>query len=181
MQKTQHIPKVASKTIAIAVTLILACAFVFLIGYHLGRRSNNARTPDNADSVPGAAVTSSPEPEVEEEQNISKGESEENIQNPEKVENTKTPVTKTVTTKPTHPQKGYTVQVGAFQYVSNAEGLAAKIKSKGYTVRINPPTEHCRFHVVRVGRYEFRPEAQSFGENIKAEFDLEEYLVVPIQ
>jgi len=181
MRRRQNIPKVASKVIAIAVPLILALAFVFQIGYHLGRRSSSAKLTDNADSMPGAVVASPIEAEVKEEQNIPKRESEEKIRNPEKVESTKPPVIKTVMPKPTIPPKLYTVQVGAFRYVSNAKELAAKISSKGYTVWINPPIEHSSLHIVRVGKFDSRRRAESFGKNIKARFDLEEYLVVLMQ
>ena len=173
MQKTQNIPKVASKAIAIIVALILAFAFVFLIGYHLGYNFGKRSFPKlPEDDEPGVAQASPSEPESKDttpelEQNAPEVEPGENIPPPEKVENTTPPVNETEMPQPMVIfQEQYTVQVGAFRYVSNAERVKELIKSRGYTVWINPPAEDSSLNKVRVGKFDSKNRAQIFGEEI---------------
>jgi len=169
MQKTQNIPKVASKATAIVVALILAFAFVFQIGYYFGGKSVSPE-----DNMSGGEEASPPKIKQKVtiqkfEPIISGKEPEENTRKPEYVEKTKQTPYKTEMPEPTViSQEQYTVQVGAFRYISNAERVKELIKSRGYTVWINPPAEDSSLNKVRVGRFYSKNRAQSFGEEIIA-------------
>jgi cell division protein FtsN len=61
--------------------------------------------------------------------------------------------------KPAASSGNYWVQVGAFKESGNAEGLARKLRSEGFTVQVTRVTRDEPLHVVRVGGYPDRSRA----------------------
>jgi len=59
------------------------------------------------------------------------------------------------------------VQVGAFKESSNAEGLARKLRSEGYSVQVTRVTRDAPLHVVRVGGYPDRSRASAAREELQ--------------
>lgn len=71
------------------------------------------------------------------------------------------------TAKPTASNGGYWVQVGAFKDSGNAEGLARKLRSEGYSVQVTQVTRAELLHVVRVGGYPDRSRASAAREELQ--------------
>jgi len=71
------------------------------------------------------------------------------------------------TTKPTASNGAYWVQVGAFKESGNAEGLARKLRSEGYSVQVTRVTRDAPLHVVRVGGYPDRSRASAAREELQ--------------
>ena len=69
--------------------------------------------------------------------------------------------------KPAASSGGYWVQVGAFKESGNAEGLARKLRSEGYTVQVTRVTRAEPLHVVRVGGYPDRSRAGAAREELQ--------------
>ncbi|HET8530438.1 MAG TPA: SPOR domain-containing protein [Methylomirabilota bacterium] len=61
----------------------------------------------------------------------------------------------------------YWVQVGAFKESKNAEGLARKLRSEGFTVQVAKVTRDEPLHVVRVGGYPDRSKATTAREELQ--------------
>jgi len=61
----------------------------------------------------------------------------------------------------------YWVQVGAFKESGNAEGLARKLRSEGYSVQVTRVTRAEPLHVVRVGGYPDRSRASAAREELQ--------------
>jgi DedD protein len=61
----------------------------------------------------------------------------------------------------------YWVQVGAFKESGNAEGLARKLRSEGYSVQVTQVTRNEPLHVVRVGGYPDRSRASAAREELQ--------------
>jgi len=62
---------------------------------------------------------------------------------------------------------GYWVQVGAFKESGNAEGLARKLRSEGYSVQVTQVSRNEPLHVVRVGGYPDRSRASAAREELQ--------------
>jgi cell division septation protein DedD len=71
------------------------------------------------------------------------------------------------TTKPAASNGSYWVQVGAFKESGNAEGLARKLRSEGYSVQVTRVTRDEPLHVVRVGGYPDRSRASAAREELQ--------------
>lgn len=71
------------------------------------------------------------------------------------------------TAKPAASNGGYWVQVGAFKDSGNAEGLARKLRSEGYSVQVTQVTRAEPLHVVRVGGYPDRSRASAAREELQ--------------
>jgi len=69
--------------------------------------------------------------------------------------------------KPAASSGNYWVQVGAFKESSNAEGLARKLRSEGYSVQVTRVTRTEPLHVVRVGGYPDRSRASAAREELQ--------------
>ena len=69
--------------------------------------------------------------------------------------------------KPAASNGGYWVQVGAFKESGNAEGLARKLRSEGYSVQVTRVTRDEPLHVVRVGGYPDRSRASAAREELQ--------------
>lgn len=69
--------------------------------------------------------------------------------------------------KPAAATGNYWVQVGAFKESGNAEGLARKLRSEGYTVQVTQVTRNEPLHVVRVGGYPDRSRASAAREELQ--------------
>jgi cell division septation protein DedD len=69
--------------------------------------------------------------------------------------------------KPAAASGSYWVQVGAFKESGNAEGLARKLRSEGYTVQVTQVTRNEPLHVVRVGGYPDRSRASAAREELQ--------------
>ena len=69
--------------------------------------------------------------------------------------------------KPAAASGNYWVQVGAFKESGNAEGLARKLRSEGYTVQVTQVTRNEPLHVVRVGGYPDRSRASAAREELQ--------------
>jgi cytoskeletal protein RodZ len=69
--------------------------------------------------------------------------------------------------KPAVSSGGYWVQVGAFKESGNAEGLARKLRSEGYSVQVTRVTRAEPLHVVRVGGYPDRSRAGAAREELQ--------------
>ena len=61
----------------------------------------------------------------------------------------------------------YWVQVGAFKENKNAEGLARRLRSEGFTVQVAKVTRDEPLHVVRVGGYPDRSKATAAREELQ--------------
>jgi cell division septation protein DedD len=59
------------------------------------------------------------------------------------------------------------VQVGAFKESRNAEGLAQKLRSEGYSVQVARVTRDGPLHVVRVGGYPDRSRAAAARQELQ--------------
>jgi TolA-binding protein len=59
---------------------------------------------------------------------------------------------------------GYTFQVGAFPSLKGADALAAKLRKRGYDVRVLPG----KLNRVQIGRYKTRTEANAAAKRIKS-------------
>ena len=70
-------------------------------------------------------------------------------------------------TKPAASNGSYWVQVGAFKESGNAEGLARKLRSEGYSVQVTRVTRDEPLHVVRVGGYPDRSRASAAREELQ--------------
>jgi DedD protein len=70
-------------------------------------------------------------------------------------------------TKPAASNGSYWVQVGAFKESGNAEGLARKLRSEGYSVQVTRVTRNEPLHVVRVGGYPDRSRASAAREELQ--------------
>jgi septal ring-binding cell division protein DamX len=71
------------------------------------------------------------------------------------------------TAKPAASSGNYWVQVGAFKESGNAEGLARKLRSEGYSVQVARVTRDAPLHVVRVGGYPDRSRASAAREELQ--------------
>jgi cell division septation protein DedD len=69
--------------------------------------------------------------------------------------------------KPAAASGNYWVQVGAFKESGNAEGLARKLRSEGYSVQVTRVTRDEPLHVVRVGGYPDRSRASAAREELQ--------------
>lgn len=69
--------------------------------------------------------------------------------------------------KPAASSGNYWVQVGAFKESGNAEGLARKLRSEGYSVQVTRVTRNEPLHVVRVGGYPDRSRASAAREALQ--------------
>lgn len=69
--------------------------------------------------------------------------------------------------KPAASSGNYWVQVGAFKESGNAEGLARKLRSEGYSVQVARVTRDVPLHVVRVGGYPDRSRAGAAREELQ--------------
>jgi cell division septation protein DedD len=68
--------------------------------------------------------------------------------------------------KPAASGGNYWVQVGAFKESRNAEGLARKLRSEGFTVQVTRVVRDEPLHVVRVGGYANRSRAAAAREEL---------------
>ena len=59
------------------------------------------------------------------------------------------------------------MQVGAFKESGNAEGLARKLRSEGYSVQVTRVTRDEALHVVRVGGYPDRSRASAARQELQ--------------
>jgi cell division septation protein DedD len=69
--------------------------------------------------------------------------------------------------RPAAANGNYWVQVGAFKESGNAEVLARKLRSEGYTVQVTQVTRNEPLHVVRVGGYPDRSRASAAREELQ--------------
>jgi DedD protein len=69
--------------------------------------------------------------------------------------------------RPAGAAGNYWVQVGAFKESGNAEGLARKLRSEGYSVQVTRVTRDAPLHVVRVGGYPDRSRASAAREELQ--------------
>jgi outer membrane biosynthesis protein TonB len=69
--------------------------------------------------------------------------------------------------RPAGAPGNYWVQVGAFKESGNAEGLARKLRSEGYSVQVTRVTRDAPLHVVRVGGYPDRSRASAAREELQ--------------
>ena len=69
--------------------------------------------------------------------------------------------------KPAASSGNYWVQVGAFKESGNAEGLARKLRSEGYSVQVTRVARDEPLHVVRVGGYPDRSRASAAREELQ--------------
>jgi cell division septation protein DedD len=69
--------------------------------------------------------------------------------------------------KPAASSGNYWVQVGAFKEIRNAEGLARKLRSEGYSAQVTRVTREEPLHVVRVGGYPDRSRAVAAREELQ--------------
>ena len=69
--------------------------------------------------------------------------------------------------KPAAAGGSYWVQVGAFKESRNAEGLAQKLRSEGYSVQVARVTRDGPLHVVRVGGYPDRSRATAARQELQ--------------
>jgi cell division protein FtsN len=61
----------------------------------------------------------------------------------------------------------YSVQVGAFRQLREAEAKASILKKKGYDYTIEPPATEGQLFLLKVGRYDSRPEAHRMQLRLK--------------
>ncbi|PYV09402.1 MAG: hypothetical protein DMG07_23285 [Acidobacteria bacterium] len=61
----------------------------------------------------------------------------------------------------------YSVQIGAFRQLKEAEAKAAMVKAKGYRCVIEPPREADGLYLLKVGRYEARADAVAMRHRLK--------------
>ena len=69
--------------------------------------------------------------------------------------------------KPAASNGAYWVQVGAFKESRNAEGLARKLRSEGFSVQVSQLTRNEPLHVVRVGGYPNRSRATAARDELQ--------------
>jgi cell division protein FtsN len=69
--------------------------------------------------------------------------------------------------KPPGASGNYWVQVGAFKENGNAEGLARKLRSEGFSAQVTRVTREEPLHVVRVGGYPDRSRAVAAREELQ--------------
>jgi len=69
--------------------------------------------------------------------------------------------------KPAASSGNYWVQVGAFKESGNAEGLARKLRSEGFSAQVTRVTRAEPLHVVRVGGYPDRSRAVAAREELQ--------------
>jgi len=69
--------------------------------------------------------------------------------------------------KPAASSGNYWVQVGAFKESGNAEGLARKLRSEGFSAQVTRVTREAPLHVVRVGGYADRSRAVAAREQLQ--------------
>jgi cell division septation protein DedD len=69
--------------------------------------------------------------------------------------------------KPAASSGNYWVQVGAFKEGGNAEGLARKLRSEGFSAQVTRVTREEPLHVVRVGGYPDRSRAVAAREELQ--------------
>jgi len=69
--------------------------------------------------------------------------------------------------KPAASSGNYWVQVGAFKESGNAEGLARKLRSEGFSAQITRVTREEPLHVVRVGGFPDRSRAVAAREELQ--------------
>jgi cell division septation protein DedD len=64
--------------------------------------------------------------------------------------------------------QGYTVQLGAFAEVENAERLARQLKDQGYVARVSKKVDGRGrvWHIVRVGQYPDKSRAEAGAAEI---------------
>jgi cell division protein FtsN len=68
---------------------------------------------------------------------------------------------------PPPSRRTYSVQVGAFRQLKEAEARAATVKAKGYRCVIEPPREGDGLYLLKVGRYEARADAVAMRLRLK--------------
>ena len=69
--------------------------------------------------------------------------------------------------RPAGAAGNYWVQVGAFKESGNAEGLARKLRSEGFSVQVTRVARDEPLHVVRVGGYPDRSRASAAREELQ--------------
>ena len=69
--------------------------------------------------------------------------------------------------KPAAASGNYWVQVGAFKESGNAEGLARKLRSEGFSTQVTRVTREEPLHVVRVGGFPDRSRAVTAREELQ--------------
>ncbi len=62
---------------------------------------------------------------------------------------------------------GYSVQVGAFRLLKEAESKAEMLKAKGYAFTIDPPTGPNQLYLLKVGKFESRADAAAMQLRLK--------------
>jgi cell division protein FtsN len=60
----------------------------------------------------------------------------------------------------------YSVQVGAFRQLSEAEAKVSAVKAKGFDCAIEPPTAGNQLYLVKVGNYAARADALSMQRKL---------------
>jgi len=82
-----------------------------------------------------------------------------------------------VTAAPAGSASGFMVQVAAYQREGDANGVRARLMSKGYPAFVTPTsTTAGMFYRVRVGGYDKEADAQSVAARLKREEHLEPWV-----
>ena len=72
----------------------------------------------------------------------------------------------------------YALQIGAFSYLKNAEKERKILESVGYKVLVNQIEKNKRvLHVVRIGYYSTKDEAESARVKLKKDLGKESFIV----
>ena len=122
-----------------------------------------AAAPTPAPPVPPPSTsTSTPAPARPEMPSASASKAPEKAKAPER-----TAAVSKSAAKPAAASGSYWVQVGAFKESGNAEGLARKLRSEGYSVQVAKVTRNEPLHVVRVGGYPDRSRASAAREELQ--------------
>jgi cell division protein FtsN len=185
------------KLILVFFLLIVVCGGFFVIGFVEGKRQAagaGTAAPANAvlqsEQTPPAGITADqadadatpdPGPSVREQlewyKRVNKAEAAGGLEpaaDParavvETAEKPKPPVSAPVSEPPARltARANYSVQVGAFRQLREAEAKAALLKKKGYDYTIEPPATEGQLFLLKVGRYDSRPEAHRMQLRLK--------------
>jgi cell division septation protein DedD len=169
----------------VIMTILITSSLSFTLGYLVGKRVTFP-VVNQTSVIPGQEIT--------EQKNIKLEEKETAIQQPQQTQKTQLPggtqqketqqaqqtkkpkgtegtgqVRKTQESQKNPKTRKYTIQAGAFNDISDANALKARLDKKGYKTYITPSEtqKHKKFYKVRIGNFATRKEAEIISIKIK--------------
>jgi len=165
----------------IIATMLVTCSFGFVVGYLVGKSSTNKNLQDkNVPPINRQGFLTSPvEESTKQVQSQAPSLPKEVVPKKEMAE-----AKNEAREKPQQPRKPsiavYTVQVGAFKNVSDADALKARLDKKGYNayVALTGSKKEERLYKVWIGEFNNRKKADKVSMKIKKAEGLQTFVTI---